>query len=1210
MRLFPRISTSLVLSLALAGCFGGGSGSSTHKGRFIDSPVSGLGYHSGDPAASSLTDEAGQFTYQRGQTVTFFVGDIVLGSAAGSPIITLRSLTGGAAGDSLPNAAINIGRLLLTLDADADPSNGIQLSNATTALAAGLPALSKLDFDLPPELFVSRAISATQQDGKPESAFEELVRQQSGAGRDGDFADETEAKEHIMCSEQDLNNGAEPDGSCVTGQNPEITVDDVSVTEGQNSEAVINVTRAGNINREFTLNYATNSLVSDSTDYVAANGTIEFGRGVTSRTITVQILDDGQEESVETVQVDLTSADSSVIFLRDQANISILDDDKPKTSRSYNVSVAFEKVGQTVHVDEGNFGTTPVYLRVRRDGDLEPAVKALFSTEESNGATPGNDYYQVVDGEINFLPGQMEKVISVRVRGDREVDPDESFEVKLTEVSGADAADTVLASFDSAPVTIAIDDDDVVDPDPDKDGLTNEEEEALGTDPNDPDTDNDGVNDKEDAFPLDITEQADDDQDGIGNNADPDDDNDEVLDGVDACPNTPSTDTEIRGDGCGESQQNDQDSDGVENDDDLCPGTGFQRPVDPDNGCAVEQLPTASFAVDNLSTDENLSPVTITVQLDQPAIADTSVVLALIEDTAKGAGVDFGKATDVLLDDQQDGVWEEGVIVLKGESQASLSIDITDDSETEFLERFSLELRGADNAQLGTPSATVVAIVDDETRRTAVRVGASKKVVDPTAAHIEGVDEARFGTTTHKQKFNLGGFGVDPLQNFPDPVGSAGDDNPFGQTLTQPAEQPCLLRDQASYDSASYNPNTDCIEHTWVRAMVIETPEAGERVAFVVLDAVGAGNVIQKSVRTAITGATGISSDNIVFGQTHTHAGADLQGLWGGVPQDWIDNVMITQAANAVAEAVANLEPVELTVAQGDMSDFNRYRRPRQTNPDAETDVLGTLLTATSLQEQGKVVANLMQFSGHPTSVNEDPRIPHPDYPLGVVDTLERDNSVALFFNGPIADASSGGHGAPCDTKPDYPADNGTYAGVHCKGEGMAEAAQGFDNPKPLAATVNVKNQAVYMPVTNPLFVGGGLTGAFNKYYDFTETHQYSDQIPELGEQARFLPQLAPYAVTNVTRITIGGADSGLEIVTIPGEATGTFGGWIRSLPSDNATTMLLGLTQNSFGYIIPEEEFRYIDASGDDGFTVPFTGYEEFLSLGPLTAPLLRMEG
>ncbi|HJQ93655.1 MAG TPA: hypothetical protein VJ874_05150, partial [Candidatus Thermoplasmatota archaeon] len=39
--------------------------------------------------------------------------------------------------------------------------------------------------------------------------------------------------------------------------------------------------------------------------------------------------------------------------------------------------------------------------------------------------------------------------------------------------------------------------------DPDGDGLTNGQEQALGTDPTNPDTDGDGANDKDDPFPLD-----------------------------------------------------------------------------------------------------------------------------------------------------------------------------------------------------------------------------------------------------------------------------------------------------------------------------------------------------------------------------------------------------------------------------------------------------------------------------------------------------------------------------------------------------------------------------------------------------------------------------------------------------------------------------------------------------------------------------------
>jgi len=58
-----------------------------------------------------------------------------------------------------------------------------------------------------------------------------------------------------------------------------------------------------------------------------------------------------------------------------------------------------------------------------------------------------------------------------------------------------------------------------VDTDNDNDGLTDEEEEDLGTSPVNADTDYDGVDDLNDAFPTDSSEWADTDGDGIGDNS-------------------------------------------------------------------------------------------------------------------------------------------------------------------------------------------------------------------------------------------------------------------------------------------------------------------------------------------------------------------------------------------------------------------------------------------------------------------------------------------------------------------------------------------------------------------------------------------------------------------------------------------------------------------------------------------------------------------
>jgi len=74
--------------------------------------------------------------------------------------------------------------------------------------------------------------------------------------------------------------------------------------------------------------------------------------------------------------------------------------------------------------------------------------------------------------------------------------------------------------------------------DDDDDGISDEEEKVSGTSPLNKDTDGDGVGDKEDVFPLDSSETKDNDGDGVGNNADIDDDNDGLFDEEEKIINT------------------------------------------------------------------------------------------------------------------------------------------------------------------------------------------------------------------------------------------------------------------------------------------------------------------------------------------------------------------------------------------------------------------------------------------------------------------------------------------------------------------------------------------------------------------------------------------------------------------------------------------------------------------------------------------------
>ncbi len=144
------------LLLALVACGGdsdndngGSAGPATRTGTFVDSPVAGLDY-AGTDGAAGVTNDAGQFQYQDGETLTFSLGDLPLGSAEGAQQLTPLTITEGAdtaEDDSVSNKLV----LLQTLDQDGDLNNGIQITEAIGALVSENAA--GIDFDQPTDSF-------------------------------------------------------------------------------------------------------------------------------------------------------------------------------------------------------------------------------------------------------------------------------------------------------------------------------------------------------------------------------------------------------------------------------------------------------------------------------------------------------------------------------------------------------------------------------------------------------------------------------------------------------------------------------------------------------------------------------------------------------------------------------------------------------------------------------------------------------------------------------------------------------------------------------------------------------------------------------------------------------------------------------------------------------------------------------------------------
>jgi hypothetical protein len=139
---------SLILGLALA-CGGGGGGSAPAPtlatGVLVDSPVAGLPYASG--SQSGLTGPGGQFTYPAGAAVTFSLGGLTLPAVTGAAVLTPLSIFGAETYNDA--RAVNLARLLQTLDEDGNAANGITIPGTALQAAAGLSLTrwDAVDFD-------------------------------------------------------------------------------------------------------------------------------------------------------------------------------------------------------------------------------------------------------------------------------------------------------------------------------------------------------------------------------------------------------------------------------------------------------------------------------------------------------------------------------------------------------------------------------------------------------------------------------------------------------------------------------------------------------------------------------------------------------------------------------------------------------------------------------------------------------------------------------------------------------------------------------------------------------------------------------------------------------------------------------------------------------------------------------------------------------
>lgn len=337
------------------------------------------------------------------------------------------------------------------------------------------------------------------------------------------------------------------------------------------------------------------------------------------------------------------------------------------------------------------------------------------------------------------------------------------------------------------------------------------------------------------------------------------------------------------------------------------------------------------------------------------------------------------------------------------------------------------------------------------------------------------------------------------------------------------------------------------------RVLVLE--EGSRRLIFVQTDTVGIGNRLGARLRQAAREYGG--TEHIFIASTHTHAGPDLQGIWGGVPAAY-EEYLVKRLGGVVQDAVGRLTDAQLRIGTKTVEGVSRNRRGWEQVP-------GDMYVLQAVDAAGQTIGTLVNFSVHPTVLPRTNMKLSTDFVGAMLAAVEREHGgTALFLNG-----------AQGDVVPRAGEDGDMYARAGAFGHLLAgHADQALRAAEPVAPEgITVRSASVGAPLQNWGF-------------------QLLMSLGILRYDAAHMGVI-PGITTPVSVIRIGPA---VTLVTVPGEMVTRLAEQVTAMVPGKHR-LILGLTQESLGYIITRDEW----ATGRNG------DYEESVSVGPVMAPLIK---
>ena len=330
----------------------------------------------------------------------------------------------------------------------------------------------------------------------------------------------------------------------------------------------------------------------------------------------------------------------------------------------------------------------------------------------------------------------------------------------------------------------------------------------------------------------------------------------------------------------------------------------------------------------------------------------------------------------------------------------------------------------------------------------------------------------------------------------------------------------------------------------FVRALALEKGEI--RVAIVSIDNLGWPAVLGDRSRELIQG---IPPENILIGVTHTHSAPDAYAFPDengntGADLEYL-NWCVTQIAEAVNEAVANLEPAALKTAVGEAKGKIAYNYYAPQLYDPRCGIIQAI--ATSDENKGKIIATLVNYATHPEILGTKRKLISPDLCGPLYERIEsKVGGMAIFIN------SAQGGMVTADNRLENGQEANDWEECIRIGHLMADealriikAAPVQENPE-LFCTSKTVNFPIDSKEMRWVFQHSPLLNTANQNGDFSTVS------------------------TCINLLNIGQA----QVLTIPGEALPNIGFYLKR-NMKTSQPFLFGLTNDAFGYILVKEDFN-----------------------------------